>query len=172
MSIQSFSPLQRLAIFEIHGERCFWCTKPLGYNAMHVDHVIPESIGRRKFLQLRNDYRLKAGFQLNGYENLVPSCAPDNLAKCARVFDECPALIRYIAIVAERAPKVSAYIEKKKDRLKQEKEAALRQPDCLVSARWKTAGSVEISVCRHKLVRGRWMPDRDTEQKHLFAPAN
>ncbi len=85
-------PHQRLALLEAWGERCAWCGRPLRYDELCVDHLLPqklhdatEEMRQEIFEQFLPDALLPSvppvSFDLHGLVNLVPSCSRDNRKK-------------------------------------------------------------------------------------------
>jgi 5-methylcytosine-specific restriction endonuclease McrA len=115
-----FSAAERYGVWTCHGHKCFWCEEPINFKETTVDHLIPESIAndRKQFAMLKKTYSLPRAFQINGFENLVPSHNACNVRKGARVFKPSPAFVEYIDRAARladcansRADKVRKYPE-------------------------------------------------------------
>jgi len=90
MSKQSFSPVHRRAIWEAHKHKCFYCSTPLKWDDIRIDHVVPEHLNdkpeeRKKVLL---SIGLDEGWSLNEDHNLVPSCNPCNSQKGGQVYPE------------------------------------------------------------------------------------
>lgn len=92
MSKYTFSANQRFAVFTAHGQKCYMCSCMVDMQSMQIDHLIPEQL-------LDNPNHLKAvldglgrpnNFDLNSYENWLPSCGPCNAKKGSTVFDASP----------------------------------------------------------------------------------
>jgi hypothetical protein len=63
----------RLALFEAWGESCAWCGRPLFFDLMEVDHLLPKSLKgdeRAKVLKLHGK---QEDADLDAIENLAPS---------------------------------------------------------------------------------------------------
>ncbi|MFT7037016.1 MAG: hypothetical protein ACJA2S_005558 [Cyclobacteriaceae bacterium] len=103
MTKYTFSNPQRFAIYVTHGEKCYLCNEPIDLKSMHVDHVIPESLLENKINleKVLIDFGFPSTFDLNSYENWMPSCAPCNLKKLSEVFNPSP----IIQIVLQKAIK-------------------------------------------------------------------
>jgi hypothetical protein len=84
-----FSDPERYAVFETHGARCYICRKPVNYASFQVDHVIPEELeGRPEDLKKAlADLGRPDDFQINSYENWLPSCGPCNNKKRSTVWE-------------------------------------------------------------------------------------
>ena len=89
LSSYRFSDTERYAVYSVHGPSCYIGGSPLTLSTMHVDHVIPEKLlsDTGKLAKALKDLGLPADFQINSYENWMPSCAPCNLAKSGTVFN-------------------------------------------------------------------------------------
>lgn len=118
-----FSPAQRYAIWLHHEQRCWFCEEPLRLADVTVDHVIPESMqdAPEQLSSLLVDYDLPVSFQINGYENWLPTHSRCNSEKSSRVFKMVPAyrplfdhLIRTAAAVGRTAAAVKRNVTKDK----------------------------------------------------------
>lgn len=95
MSQYVFSPVKRLTIFLEHGDRCYLNGEPLDLETMQVDHILPEYLADDpvKLSKILAEYGLPPTFDLNSYENWLPSCGPCNNKKSGRVFNAAPILL-------------------------------------------------------------------------------
>jgi len=107
MAKYAFTPQQRYAVFTAHGEACYLCRRPVDLVTTEVDHVIPESL-------LTTPDRLRdvlaalgrpQNFDINSYENWMPSCRPCNGKKSDVVFEPSPVVQVVLQQAAERAPR-------------------------------------------------------------------
>lgn len=95
MSKYRFDDHERYAVYTIHGDKCYLCTEPIDLNTMQVDHVLPEQLlnDREKLAACLTQFGLNANFDLNGFENWLPSCGPCNGRKTATVFKPAPIVL-------------------------------------------------------------------------------
>jgi len=105
MSTYKFSAAQRYAIFLAHGMKCYMCKVPLDYASMAVDHVLPERLLATPSLfdATRSTLGLPASFELNSFENWMPTCAPCNGKKSALLFKPSPLILVELQQLAEKA---------------------------------------------------------------------
>lgn len=110
-----FDPVERYAIWSVHGEKCYTCGVHLEMiNTMEVDHVIPEVLeGKPELAQILKEYGLPGTFDLQSFENLLPSCGPCNNRKRQTVFKPTLFVQGQLQKAAEGAPKVRALIDRK-----------------------------------------------------------
>lgn len=78
MSKHRFSYCERYALWRAYDGRCFYCEKPLDFQDMTVDHVLPEWLSEdpTKLNQLRKEYDIDENFrdfQINDFVNWVPA---------------------------------------------------------------------------------------------------
>ena len=89
MSNQKIDPHLRHALWLAGNRRCVYCSEPLTFTEVDIDHVIPESLADKPELA---DILTKLGFppdfDLMAIENLLPTHRRCNLAKRSDVFDE------------------------------------------------------------------------------------
>lgn len=92
MGKKSFSAAERWAIFTVHGDKCYLCNCPIDLVTMEVDHIIPESLETEpeRFAKIRVDFGLPEDFNLNSYENWLPSCRKCNGDKSSTVLEMVP----------------------------------------------------------------------------------
>lgn len=90
MSEQSFTTIQREAVWLAYNKKCAYTGEPLEFSEMHIDHILPESLkdDSEKFDEIKNRYRLDNNFDLLGWENLLPCKSSINLRKSSNLFDE------------------------------------------------------------------------------------
>jgi 5-methylcytosine-specific restriction endonuclease McrA len=105
---QRFSVIHRWALWEAHGEQCLYCGKPLHFNELIIDHVIPETTAKdaERLADLRITYGLGADFDIAGDKNLAPACHACNTKKLAHLFSPARAAL-ILTQVEARLPKVN-----------------------------------------------------------------
>ncbi len=105
----------RRAIWEIHNYRCCYTQKPLNYIDMQLDHIIPESYARKKddLKRIIKECGLDDDFELNSLYNLVPISSHENRRKSDKEFG-LNAMIYYLNLAKDYAPKIQERIEKLK----------------------------------------------------------
>lgn len=116
MSSQSFSPIQREAIWNAYSRRCFYGKEPLAIKDVEVDHVVPEELlndSLRKAAVFK-DYGLSSAFDIRGYGNLVPTCSECNGLKRNNLIpaDKMVLYLMRTQVNAERIEKEVAVKEK------------------------------------------------------------
>jgi hypothetical protein len=113
MSKQSFSAIEREAIWLAHRRKCAYTGRLLDPNDFHIDHIIPESLldNPAELDRVKASLGLRADFDVCGYENLLP-CAPErNLQKGPVVFD--PTHVHFfLAFALSKKPDVEENIAK------------------------------------------------------------
>ena len=109
MANQRFSNAFREALWEAHGQRCIYCSRPVAFRAMEIDHVIPESLlGDPSALHaMLQRLGVAPGFDLLGFENLAAACSPCNQDKLDRPLADGALMIK-LAQVAARIPQLQA----------------------------------------------------------------
>jgi len=114
MSRYKFSPAERFAVYETHGEKCYLCGKPIDLKTFEVDHIIPEKL-------LDDSSRLKevcdalgrpADFSVNSYANWMPACRPCNGKKQAAVFEPTPIIQVILQTAATRSERAASLAQK------------------------------------------------------------
>jgi len=99
--ISSLPKVKRFALWKAHNEHCIYCSQPLLFREMHIDHIIPKHLldEKEKFEKIITDYGLDWNFEINGYENLIPSHSACNLEKKGDIFSESSA--RFYLLIAK-----------------------------------------------------------------------
>ncbi|RWE79199.1 HNH endonuclease [Mesorhizobium sp.] len=110
MAKRGFTVAERWAVYQVHGERCYLCARPIDFQTMEVDHIIPETLldtpdELAKIIKL---FGLKDSFNLNGFENWMPACRACNNGKRAAVFNPSPLIQLQLQNAAKKAPFVTA----------------------------------------------------------------
>lgn len=105
-----FNIHQRFAIFTLHGERCYLCSRPLSLFEMEVDHVLPERLGGEpeRLSEALRTYSLPTTFELNSYENWLPSCRRCNAVKSDTEFMPSPIVQVQLQQAISKAPRCRA----------------------------------------------------------------
>jgi hypothetical protein len=113
MAKKAFSAAERYAVYMAHGEKCYLCTEPINLKTMQVDHVVPESLeGTTKLAEALSLLGLPPTFDLQSFENWLPSCGPCNNLKSNQVFKPAPIVLALLQKAAERAPTAQALEDK------------------------------------------------------------
>ena len=83
MKRQTFSPIERLVIWEAHGGRCFLCKRPVRLAELSIDHFFPRYLADypARLARIQEKYALGSDFRLHDYMNCVPSHARCNVRK-------------------------------------------------------------------------------------------
>lgn len=157
MSKLTSDDLVRAALWEAYGKRCFWHGEPIAFAELEVDHLIPESL-EKKPLELKKILKsasLPTDYDLQGLQNLVPSCGTCNGKKSAEVY-KIPRLISLVQLVERTLPKVNKLIKPKKAKLSFEETyinavRAEKTGDWKISdlvAKFRENGHIEFGVSR------------------------
>jgi hypothetical protein len=115
MSKTTFDNLTRSALWTAYKCICFYCSQPLDWGDLHIDHIIPESLTQKdeKFEKVKENLGLEKDFNLNELYNLVPSHSKCNHRKSDNFFSKSTTLF-YLSIADKTAFKVKLEIEKLK----------------------------------------------------------
>lgn len=85
MAKHSFNPKERYAIWANHGWSCWDCGVPLFYKDLEIDHFFPECFLSERYAEKREkayrEFEVHDDFQINWFENWLPSCSECNRAK-------------------------------------------------------------------------------------------
>lgn len=113
MSFSKIDNITRSALWSSYNNICFYCNRPLDWDEMHIDHLIPEFLDRDKeaFTKVKETYGLIEDFDLNELYNLVPAHSKCNLRKSSELFGKGPTLF-YLGLTNRSIPKIQREIEK------------------------------------------------------------
>lgn len=78
MAKHRFTYIQRYALWLAYDMKCFYCDRPLDFQNMTVDHVLPESLIQdpERLEHIIKEYKIRdsfPSFSINDYSNWVPS---------------------------------------------------------------------------------------------------
>lgn len=108
MSKRSFKDAERYSVWLHHEKRCWLCRLPLRLFETTIDHYLPESLLDRpeQFAEIRTQWGLPESFNINGFENWLPSHQHCNQAKGSTEFEFTPAHDIVLRRLLKRAPEV------------------------------------------------------------------
>lgn len=106
MANYSFSAQERWAVWNVHGDACYMCRRPIDLQSMQVDHIVPEHlIGKPELVDVLKDLGRQENFNLNSYENWLPACADCNRRKSGMVLEATQIVQVNLQIAAKKADK-------------------------------------------------------------------
>lgn len=114
MSQTKFDKIVRSALWNIYDNSCFYCGKPLDWDDLHIDHIIPESFNY-KMKNIKLEYGLDDDFDVNVIYNLVPVHSHCNLRKSDELFEK-KTLLYYFSLTKKKQKKIDAEISKLENR--------------------------------------------------------
>jgi hypothetical protein len=108
MKKRLFSSAERYAVWLHHEKRCWLCREPLRLVETTIDHYLPESLLDQpdQFAVIRTQWGLPETFNINGFENWLPSHQHCNQLKGATNFEFTPAHSIIVQRLLKRAPEV------------------------------------------------------------------
>lgn len=88
MANQKFSDKFRECLWKVHKEKCLYCENPIRFFDLEIDHLIPEYLidNPEEFELKKTEYGLEKTFDIQGVENLAPSCSKCNNSKSSNFF--------------------------------------------------------------------------------------
>ena len=117
MSKTKFDNIIRSALWNSYNNICFYCNKPLEWDDLNIDHIVPEHLMEniQKFEKVIFEYDLNRDFNINALYNLVPSHSKCNFRKSGELFIKQTTLY-YLGLTNKASNKVEKEIEKLKKR--------------------------------------------------------
>ena len=115
MSETRFDTITRSAILAVYDYACFYCGRPLEFDALEIDHIIGEHYEKKQeeFELLKKEYGLDPQFDVNGVFNLVPSDGNCNKKKGGKPYSK-ETTLHYLELAARNAAKIQQEIERLK----------------------------------------------------------
>lgn len=113
MSLTKFNIITRSALWNSYKNTCFYCSKILDWNDIHIDHIIPESLAlnMEEFDKLKLEFDLDEKFNVNELYNLVPTHSKCNLRKNDELFPK-KTILYYLGLTYKNIPKIKQEIKK------------------------------------------------------------
>lgn len=89
MSKYKFNLIERQSLYEAHEKRCFYCGEIVFFRELQIDHIIPENLlsNKSKYEKFLLDSGISDSFEINSYQNWVPSHSRCNNRKSGGLFD-------------------------------------------------------------------------------------
>ena len=113
MSTTNIDIFIRTGLWNAYEQRCFFCKRPLEWDGLEVDHIIPEVLARDpgNLQRIIKEYELEKTFAINDLYNLVPAHAHCNSSKSGTLFDKTTVLF-YHGITKRNLSEVQIQITK------------------------------------------------------------
>jgi hypothetical protein len=120
MSQYKFDKYERFAVWKIHGPNCQWCLEPVELRHCHIDHIIPESLLKDDALlqQILVKYGLDSTFNINSFENWIPTHSSCNQSKSDSVLEGIPIIQQLLEKIIRKKDKTKTLFEKWKRQIK------------------------------------------------------
>lgn len=117
MSLAKFDNITRSALWGSYNYLCFYCNRPLEWDDLNIDHIVPEHYSKdiSAFEKVKTEYELDKNFDLNALYNLVPTHSKCNLRKSGGLFQKRTTLY-YLGLTNKALKKIQDEIEKLKNR--------------------------------------------------------
>lgn len=96
-----FNAKTRVALWKANQRRCFYCSEPISFGDLDIDHLVPQKTTQQEFEELRRRIRLPPDFDLNGLHNLVPTHHDCNKRKAGACFAD-EALLFYVELWSKK----------------------------------------------------------------------
>lgn len=117
MSKTKFDNITRSALWSSYNNICFYCNRPLDWEDLHIEHIIPEYFAESEseFRKLKLEYNLNQEFSINDLVNLVPTHSKCNLRKSNTLFPK-TTILYYFGLTISKKNRIESEIEKIKKR--------------------------------------------------------
>ena len=85
----------RVALWKANQQRCFYCSDPISYRDLEIDHLVPQKTTKEELHKLRQRIALPVAFDVRSPCNLVPTHHSCNKRKAGDLFTD-KALLFYL----------------------------------------------------------------------------
>jgi hypothetical protein len=99
-----FTTAARLALWEAHGRKCAYRGEPVAWSELEIDHIIPVKSDAAWKTELRGAGIIGADFDINGFENLLPTKAHRNNQKSNFIANE-RSIVFFLSLAAKKKEK-------------------------------------------------------------------
>ena len=93
----------RIALWRANKEQCFYCTQPIAWRDLEIDHIVPKSLGEEEWQQFQKTLTLDPDFARESPLNWVPTHHDCNRRKAAKTL---PSLPYYLDLWRDRQSQV------------------------------------------------------------------
>lgn len=89
MKKYKFNLIERQSLYDAYDRRCFYCGELVYFRELQIDHIVPENLNHNntKYQAFMMKSGLSDSFQINSYNNWVPSHSRCNNRKSGAMFD-------------------------------------------------------------------------------------
>jgi hypothetical protein len=107
MNKYKFNLIERQSLYEAYDKRCFYCGELVYFRELQIDHVVPENLiyNKKEYETFKKQSGLSDSFQINSYQNWVPSHSRCNNRKSGAMFDQKTTLY-YLELVKRKIDKI------------------------------------------------------------------
>ena len=90
--------------------KCFRCRKPISFDNCEIARLIPENVTKIVLSSIAKEYDLGSEFNLDGLQNLIPSCRNCKKDRAYKSFRHSAELKSWFEAVREKSEKIDAKI--------------------------------------------------------------
>jgi len=111
MSINKNDIIIRTILWNGNNKRCFYCTELIDFNNLEIDHIIPQNTSEQELNKIRLELNLELEFELNSFDNLVPTHHNCNNRKSSKKFSE-SSLRYFLELWKDKIPSIVTSYQK------------------------------------------------------------
>jgi predicted RNA-binding Zn-ribbon protein involved in translation (DUF1610 family) len=101
----------RVALWKANQQRCFYCSDPISYRDLEIDHLVPQKIQKKELENLCQRIALPMDFDPDALYNLVPAHHNCNNRKAGDLFTD-KTLLFYLEIWAKKQKNVNCELQR------------------------------------------------------------
>jgi len=111
MSVARFNTKTRVALWRANDRKCFFCSEPIAFRNLEIDHIIPESIEQPQLDKLLARLNLRSDVDVNAVANLVPTHHDCNRRKGDVLLDD-GAVLFFLEMWAQKHDRIRLELER------------------------------------------------------------
>ena len=125
---ERLSSIERYAIYMAYGQKCNYCGKPILYENLEIDHIVPVSLKKddQRLREIKKHCKLTDDFTIDSLLNLSPTCKKCNLEKGCDVNED--RIIHFCAKAKQKEKSLLEQINRANNLKSNEKSLLLLSP--------------------------------------------
>lgn len=101
----------RTVLWNNNKKRCYYCTELVNFNDLEIDHIIPQNTSEQELNKIKLELNLELDFELNSFNNLVPTHHNCNSRKSSKQFSV-SSLRYYLELWKDKIPSIITSYQK------------------------------------------------------------
>jgi 5-methylcytosine-specific restriction endonuclease McrA len=111
LAAMMFDIKTRVALWNANQRKCFYCSEPISYKDLEIDHIVPEKTTTHELVELQSRISLPSDFGLNALCNLGPTHHSCNNRKGGTLLDD-QVIVYYQQLWSKKQEPIQRELEK------------------------------------------------------------